>query len=72
MPKKQAPPNQSAGIIEPMDCLPVRKLHEGPEWTYEIKLDGYGLRVVRHGCETQLYSRRQNVLNQKFSYIATA
>ena len=57
---------QAAGFIETMDCLPVSKLPEGPEWTYEIKLDGYRLEVVRSGRETTLYSRRQNVLNQKF------
>ena len=25
-----------AGFIETMDCLPVSKLPEGPEWTYEL------------------------------------
>jgi bifunctional non-homologous end joining protein LigD len=49
-----------------MECLPVTKLPEGPDWTYEIKLDGYRLEVVRAGGETTLYSRRQNVLNRKF------
>jgi ATP-dependent DNA ligase len=44
----------------------------GPEWTYEIKLDGYRLEAVRSAGRTTLYSRRQNVLNQKFHYIATA
>jgi hypothetical protein len=28
------------GFIETMDCLPASKLPEGPEWTYELKLDG--------------------------------
>ena len=55
-----------------MDCLPVSKLPDGPEWTYEIKLDGYRLEVVRNGRKTTLYSRRENVLNQRFPYIATA
>lgn len=55
-----------------MDCLPVSKLPEGPGWTYEIKLDGYRLEVVRRGHETTLYSRRQNVFNQRFPYIAAA
>jgi DNA ligase D-like protein (predicted ligase) len=67
MPKKQ-----TAGFIETMDCLPVSWLPEGPEWTYEIKLDGYRLEVVRRGRETTLYSRRQNVFNQRFPYIAVA
>jgi DNA ligase D-like protein (predicted ligase) len=72
MPSKQALPKQAAGFIETMDCLPVSKLPDGPEWTYEIKLDGYRLEVVRKGRMTTLYSRRENVLNQRFPYIATA
>jgi ATP-dependent DNA ligase len=55
-----------------MDCLPVSRLPEGPEWTYEIKLDGYRLEAVRSAGRTTLYSRRQNVVNQRFQYIATA
>ena len=47
MPKKLALSKQAAGFIETMDCLSVSKLPEGPEWTYEIKLDGYRLEVVR-------------------------
>jgi hypothetical protein len=45
MPKKTLR-KQTASFIETMDCLPVLKLPEGPEWTYEIKLDGYRLEVV--------------------------
>ncbi len=55
-----------------MDCLPVSRLPEGPEWIYEIKLDGYRLEVVRSAGRTTLYSWRENVLNQKFHYVATA
>jgi hypothetical protein len=36
MPSKQAVPKQAANFIETMDCLPVSKLPDGPEWTYEI------------------------------------
>jgi hypothetical protein len=25
-----------AGFIESMECLPVKKIPEGPEWTYEV------------------------------------
>jgi bifunctional non-homologous end joining protein LigD len=55
-----------------MECLHVPKLPEGPNLTYEIKLDGYRLEVVRSGGKTTLYSRRQNVLTQRFPYIAKA
>ncbi|MGD0443499.1 MAG: RNA ligase family protein [Edaphobacter sp.] len=63
---------RTADFIETMDCLPVVKVPEGPEWTYELKLDGYRLEVVRAKRETILYSRRRNVLNKKFPYIASA
>ncbi|MEO6817367.1 MAG: non-homologous end-joining DNA ligase [Edaphobacter sp.] len=52
-----------------MESLPVS---EGPGWTYELKLDGYRLEVVRTQKETTLYSRRRNILNKKFPYIAAA
>jgi ATP-dependent DNA ligase len=66
MPKKPELPRQAACFIQTMDCLPVSKLPEGRMWTYDIKLDGYRLEVVRRGRETTLYSRRQNVFNKKF------
>jgi hypothetical protein len=28
-----------------MECLPAAKLPEGPQWSYEIKLDGLGAGV---------------------------
>src|ERR1700730_333733 len=70
MPKKNSP--VSASFIESMECLPVSKVPEGPEWTYEIKLDGYRLEAVNHKGKVTVYSRRRNVLNQKFGYIADA
>ena len=61
-----------ATFIESMECLPVTKLPEGPQWSYEIKLDGYRLEAVKNASKTTLYSRRRNVLNNKFGYIAEA
>src|SRR5450755_1541565 len=61
-----------ATFIESMECLPVTKLPEGPQWSYEIKLDGYRLEAVKNAGKTILYSRRRNVLNSKFAYIAEA
>jgi DNA ligase D-like protein (predicted ligase) len=69
---KKAISRRKAEFIDTMDCLPVTKLPEGPEWTYELKLDGYRLEAVRAAGETTLYSRRRNVLNQKFPYIVSA
>ena len=72
MTKKPSSNVRSAGFIQAMECLLVPQVPEGPEWTYELKLDGYRLEAVRIGLETTLYSRRQNILNEKFPYIASA
>jgi bifunctional non-homologous end joining protein LigD len=34
-------PRVPARFVEPMQCLAVAKLPEGPDWKYEIKFDGY-------------------------------
>ena len=60
------------GFIESMECLPVSALPEGKVWSYEIKLDGFRLEAVKKRGETTLYSRRGNMLNRQFPYIATA
>ena len=61
-----------AEFIETMDCLPVTEIPEGPDWTYEIKLDGYRLEAVKTKGKVTLYSRRHNVFDRKFGYIADA
>jgi bifunctional non-homologous end joining protein LigD len=55
-----------------MECLPVSKIPAGAGWTYDIKLDGYRLEVVKDKGQITLYSRRRNILNEKFGYIAEA
>jgi ATP-dependent DNA ligase len=70
MAKKTQKASAKACFIETMDCLPVIKPPEGPDWTYEIKLDGYRLEAVKSQGKVTVYSRRRNVLNEKFSYIA--
>jgi DNA ligase D-like protein (predicted ligase) len=72
VPKKHQPPATEAAFIETMECLPVTKIPEGPQWTYEIKLDGYRLEAVKHKGNVTVYSRRRNILNRKFGYIADA
>ena len=47
-------------FIEAMECLPVPTVPEGPEWTYEIKLDGYRLEAVRSAP-----ARRHSSLSQR-------
>jgi DNA ligase D-like protein (predicted ligase) len=70
--KKSAQAPAKIGFIESMECLPVSTLPEGKNWSYEIKLDGFRLEAVKRKGETALFSRRGNILNRKFPYIATA
>ncbi len=70
--KKAARTPAKIGFIESMECLAVTAIPEGREWSYEIKLDGFRLEAVKKKGETTLYSRRGNILNRKFPYIATA
>jgi hypothetical protein len=39
--KKSADASAKTGFVESMECMPVTRLPEGEEWSYEIKLDGY-------------------------------
>ena len=59
-----------AQFIEPMASLPVSKLPEGAIWTWEIKLDGWRMEVVKTGGRVTLYSRRGKNFNAQFGYIA--
>jgi DNA ligase D-like protein (predicted ligase) len=70
--KKSAKAPITVAFIESMECLPVSVLPEGKAWSYEIKLDGYRLEAVKKKGETALFSRRGNILNRKFPYVATA
>ncbi len=50
----------------------VRTLPEGPEWEYELKLDGYRLEAAKDGDKVRLYSRRGNDFTKKFARIAAS
>ena len=59
-------------FIEPMECLAVSKLPEGPQWLYEIKLDGYRAEAIRTKAGVEFYSRNGKSLNSKFPQIVEA
>jgi DNA ligase D-like protein (predicted ligase) len=59
-------------FIEPMYALTVRSLPEGPDWLYEIKLDGYRCLAGRDAGGVSLWSRRGNVFTLQFPAIAKA
>jgi len=53
-----------------MECALVPKLPEGPDWTYEVKLDGYRAIGVKTSHEAILYSRNGKNFNKRFPEIA--
>lgn len=65
-------PKTEASFIEPMECALVPKLPDGPDWTYEVKLDGYRAIGVKTGREAFIYSRNGKNFNKRFPQIAKA
>ena len=55
-----------------MECALVSNLPEGPQWTYEVKLDGYRAIGVKSRRESILYSRNRKNFNKRFPQIAKA
>jgi DNA ligase D-like protein (predicted ligase) len=68
----RALPKRKAEFIEPMDCAPVPKLIDGPEWLFEIKLDGYRAVAVKTDRGVNLFSRRHKSFNHQYPYIVEA
>jgi ATP-dependent DNA ligase len=62
-------PRGEAAFIEPMECLATTKLPTGPQWVYEIKLDGYRAIAVKSGGKVMLFSRNHKPLDKKFPFI---
>lgn len=65
-------PKRKADFIEPMECALVSKLPDGPDWTFEVKLDGYRAIGVKTSREAILYSRNGKDFNKRFPQIAQA
>jgi bifunctional non-homologous end joining protein LigD len=61
-----------ARFFDPMLCLAVEKLPEGPAWQYEVKLDGYRAVAVRTKTEIELWSRNRKDFSHRFPGVARA
>ena len=48
-----------------MELLSVTRLPEGPDWSYEVKLDGYRAQAI-HGSRLRLLSRRGKDFSAQF------
>jgi DNA ligase D-like protein (predicted ligase) len=62
----------NARFFEPMLCLAVPKLPEGPEWQLELKLDGYRGIGVRGNGRAHLASRNGKNFSERFPTITRA
>jgi bifunctional non-homologous end joining protein LigD len=65
-------PRRKVAFIEPMECLAVTKLPVGPEWVYEIKLDGYRAVAIKSDGKLNLISRRRNSFNSQYPLVLEA
>jgi DNA ligase D-like protein (predicted ligase) len=65
-------PRRETGFIEPMECAPVSKLPEGPDWIYEVKLDGYRAIGVKTSRESIIYSRNGKNFSKRYPYLGEA
>jgi len=56
----------------PMECLPVSRLPDGPNWVYELKLDGFRGQAIRDKNGMHLLSRNGKDFSKKFPHVFAA
>jgi bifunctional non-homologous end joining protein LigD len=61
---------QAPSFVTPMAALSVDVLPEGPEWSYELKLDGYRALIIKDGASIKIRSRNDKDLMQMYPAIA--
>jgi hypothetical protein len=55
--------------FEPMLCESAERPPEGPEWRYELKLDGFRAIARKSGRSAQLWSRNQKDFTRRFQRV---
>ncbi|HJY86204.1 MAG TPA: hypothetical protein VKE24_05145 [Candidatus Acidoferrales bacterium] len=55
-----------------MECLAVTKLPDGPQWVYEIKLDGYRAVAIKSEGKLNLFSRRHKSFSRQYPLVHQA
>jgi ATP-dependent DNA ligase len=61
-----------ARFTEPMLLQRVSSLAEGPEWSFEVKLDGYRALAIKANGKVLPRSRNNKDFNSKYPGIAKA
>lgn len=57
---------QNPTFVTPMAALQVDVLPEGPEWSYELKLDGYRALIIKDGSSVRIRSRNDKGLMKPY------
>ena len=60
------------GFVTPMKAVLTAERPAGAEWVFERKLDGIRCLAVKDGARTQLYSRNELSLNDRYASLAAA
>ena len=63
---------QTLTFVTPMAALLVDVLPEGPEWSYELKLDGYRALIMKDDASIRIRSRNDKDLMQMYPAVAAA
>src|SRR5436190_19572470 len=66
----KAPVSHSPSFIPPMLAKLVRALPQGPDWSIEVKFDGYRIEAIKNGSNVRLFSRRGNDFTKRFAKVA--
>ncbi|UWZ85163.1 non-homologous end-joining DNA ligase [Occallatibacter riparius] len=65
-------PSEPIPFTSPMECRQVNRLPDGPDWVYELKLDGYRAQAIRDDARVRLLSRNGNDFSRKFPQVFAA
>ena len=55
-----------------MTATAVQQLPEGPDWIYEVKLDGYRAMLLKDGARVEVRSRNNNDFSRTYPSVAAA
>ena len=69
---RPTPQRTSPAFVTPMAAQVVKELPEGPDWTYELKFDGYRALIIKDKQRVELRSRKNKDLTGMYRGIAAA
>ena len=59
-------------LIRPMLATPAATLPVGPDWSYEVKWDGYRAIAVKDGRRVRLVSRNEKDLTRAYPQVVAS